>query len=1105
MCGLVGIWRRDGRQADLSAITAMLSSIGHRGPDGKNVWLGGRVALGHVRLSIIDLTEGSGQPMISPDESGVLAYNGEVYNYGEIREELEREGVHFRSSGDTEVVLQALHVWGPARSIERFDGMFAFAYFDRREGALWLGRDRIGIKPLIIAETGAELLFASEAKAVIAHPRMNSQVDRHALAKWIVARGRGPQRMLFAGVRELEPGCLWKITAKGVEKRRYFHVLTAVDVDRLARGAAVDPEVFVSSFSDHLKRSVRLHLESDVPLAAMCSGGVDSSLIAAYAKEQVGDIKAYVADVSWPGGEGAQAARVGRHLQIPVHRVKVDQSCFLNLWPQTVWHSDGPPTHPSDPALLAVAETCRSHGIKVLLTGEGSDELFGGYDFLRATYKSWCQLRSWRLLFAPRASKQILASAPFARMAAPTDPRLRNRLTVALDSEPLPQRLLDLLKDIEPDADRAFLAHSFYSLYDHLSWILHRHDRMGMAASMEMRVPFLENDMFDFAFHLPRRAKLQDGIGKWVVKRAAERVLPENIVYARKKGFPVPVSFSRGTQRLLIGGKLAELMDWSGEATDEIVNLLRRDGFLRFQVVGLELWARIFFGGEAPAALAEKLIAFAGDRVRRQGNRSRVRARGARRRPHVSPSQSLVRAGIRFFRRSVRQLTTAVRRPLRRLRGWALNSVAIIQRKAFRHVTFVGVTGSCGKTTTTRLVGAVLGSAGRCRIRAGSNSHNALIRNVLSVNASTKFCVQEVSGSWPGRIAVHCRVLKPQIGIVTTIGTDHYKNFRSLEATTASKRQLVELLPRTGIAILNADDPYVLAMAAKTSAQVVTFGKSAVADLRATEVSSAWPDRLALTVCYENHALRIRTRLVGEHWTTSVLAAITSGVVCGVNLQQCAQAIENFDPPFGRYSVHEKPGGPAYIFDHKAPFWTIATALAFVRIARAPRTTIVFGTISDYPGASGGRYRRVAREALQVADRVVFVGPRSGHVTRIKQVDAQDRLFAFETTHQASMFLAERTLPAELIFIKGSMAADHLERIMLSQLNQVVCWREGCGRHVGCHRCRCYRKPSAPPFRIVKGEPAVAAPLKPEPLIRPTATTPANSTEITTLEAESPG
>src|SRR5262245_4134019 len=174
------------------------------------------------------------------------------------------------------------------------------------------------------------------------------------------------------------------------------------------------------------------------------------------------------------------------------------------------------------------------------------------------------------------------------------------------------------------------------------------------------------------------------------------------------------------------------------------------------------------------------------------------------------------------------------------LRNWS----AIVHRKRMHHVTFIGVTGSCGKTTTAQLIGAVLSSSGQCRIGAGNNAHDAVIKTVKSVNASSKFCVQEVSGSRPGRIARHFRVLQPNIGIVTTIGSDHYTNYRSLQATAREKGRLVELLPRNGIAILNADDPSVLALASRTPAQVLTFGRSPDADLRATEISSVWPDRL---------------------------------------------------------------------------------------------------------------------------------------------------------------------------------------------------------------------------------------------------------------------
>jgi asparagine synthase (glutamine-hydrolysing) len=617
MCGLVGIWRHDGGEADRSEIDLMLTPIAHRGPDGAGMWQKGRVAFGHVRLTIIDLTEASGQPMLTADGLGVLAYNGEVYNYRELRIELEREGIKFRTSGDTEVVLQAIHHWGVEHSVKRFDGMFALAYWDARSRALWLARDKIGIKPLVVADTGIELIFASESKALLAHPRVRTRIDHHALARWILLSGLGPQQMLFAGHEAVEPGSIWKITERGIEKRQYYHALTAVDVDRLVNAARTDPASFVGQFRDLLKKSVALHLASDVPVAAACSGGVDSSLIAAFAKERLTDVKAYVADVPSKNGEGDQAEQVARHLDMPICRVVVNQTRFLELWPHTIWYGDGPSVLISDPALLAVAQKCRADGIKVLLTGEGSDELFGGYSFQQKTYDDWSRLHSWRRLFADTRLQERLASAPFHMTPGAATPVLRSRLTLALGAEKelLPQRFLSILAPVTPAADRAFLAHCLCNLYDYIPRILHRHDRIGMGASMEMRVPFLQNDLLDFAFHLPRRAKLHRGIGKWVVKQTAAEILPADTVYARKKGFPVSPKFPSGTERLLVGGALAELLAWPANVAQEIACSFV-SGHSIYHMVGLELWARMFFAGESPAALSEKLLALAADSTR---------------------------------------------------------------------------------------------------------------------------------------------------------------------------------------------------------------------------------------------------------------------------------------------------------------------------------------------------------------------------------------------------------------------------------------------------------------------------------------------------------
>jgi UDP-N-acetylmuramoyl-tripeptide--D-alanyl-D-alanine ligase len=419
----------------------------------------------------------------------------------------------------------------------------------------------------------------------------------------------------------------------------------------------------------------------------------------------------------------------------------------------------------------------------------------------------------------------------------------------------------------------------------------------------------------------------------------------------------------------------------------------------------------------------------------------------------------LRKSALEVFRKTAK----SARRTLKtRLLAWR----AIAKRLLNPRVIYVGVTGSCGKTTTTQLLGAVLSSAGECTIHVERNTVRALAKSVLSNGPSTKYAVHEVSGSCPGRVRQQTWFLRPQIGVITTIGGDHYKMYRNLEATAREKGKLAEALPKHGTLILNADDPNVRALAHRTRAHVITYGLSNNADFRGIEVSSEWPDRLALTVAHGNESIRIASKLVGEFWATSILAAVACGVCCGLDLRTCADAISRFEPAFGRCSVHQTPSGAAYIFDHKAPMWTIANSLAFLARARAPRKTIIFGTISDYPGSASQRYRRIAREALQVANRVVFVGPHSGHVGKLREGELRKRLFEFQTTYEAAEFMRPPALPGELILLKGSITTDHLERIMLSQFETVVCWKQGCGVMHGCPLCKHYRKPSPLPFGL---------------------------------------
>ncbi len=403
-----------------------------------------------------------------------------------------------------------------------------------------------------------------------------------------------------------------------------------------------------------------------------------------------------------------------------------------------------------------------------------------------------------------------------------------------------------------------------------------------------------------------------------------------------------------------------------------------------------------------------------------------------------------------------------------RIQVWTLSLLAMAKRAFNPRVTYIGVTGSCGKTTTAKLIGTVLASAGECHTNIDENGVLSVARGVLATRRSTKYSVHEICGAKPGKIHRQTRILRPQIGVITTVGRDHYKAYRTLAATAKEKGVLAEAVPRDGTVILNADDPNVRDMRPRCRGRVVTYGLSPDADVRGMDVSSVWPDRLTLTVTHGDQSIHIATRLVGEIWVPTVLAAIACGLICGLDLKTCAETIAGFEPHFGRYSVHQTPEGVIYVIDLKGVDWTIPASFAFLEQARASRKTVVLGTLSDYAANAGKKYRRVARDALKVADRVVFVGAQASHVERRREGEAQDRLFEFQTTQQAAEFVRQNSQPGELILLKGTITIDHLERIMLSHTDNVVCWRHRCGRMQSCEVCPDYRKPSPPPFGLVK-------------------------------------
>lgn len=381
--------------------------------------------------------------------------------------------------------------------------------------------------------------------------------------------------------------------------------------------------------------------------------------------------------------------------------------------------------------------------------------------------------------------------------------------------------------------------------------------------------------------------------------------------------------------------------------------------------------------------------------------------------------------------------------------------VSFVYRRTFRQPVFIGVTGSAGKSTTKDIMASILAlhlKKGR-KVQGSANGLMDVIRLILCTRHSDAYSIAEIATTGPGSLDRMLALFKPTVAVVTNIGGDHLSAFRSLDAIADEKGKLVRCLPSTGLAILNADDPRVLKMRSKFSGRSVTYGLSADAMLRADSVNAVWPNRLSMTVTWNGHTARVTTQLCGDHWVSAVLAALATGLALGVPLSVAVQAVAAVEPFEGRMSPVELNDGVTFIRDDwKAPLWTIAPTFEFMRQAFAKRKIIVMGTISDYGGDSSKRYVEVARQALAVADAVLFVGTRSSACLRAKK-DTADQLFAFPSLRNASTFLQSYLQPGDLVLLKGSTRPDHLERLIFARTIGVKCWRSDCGYMAFCNAC----------------------------------------------------
>ena len=396
-----------------------------------------------------------------------------------------------------------------------------------------------------------------------------------------------------------------------------------------------------------------------------------------------------------------------------------------------------------------------------------------------------------------------------------------------------------------------------------------------------------------------------------------------------------------------------------------------------------------------------------------------------------------------------------IRALAQRLERGIVPLVARAYRPLLARTRFVGVTGSCGKTTTKELIAAVLSRGGRTHRSFDSNNiFFSAARTVLETRPWDRNCVIELGANGPGSLEPSVRLVAPHVAVVTTIGLDHYKSFRGMDAAAAEKSRLVASVPQNGVAVLNRDDPRVMDMAPLCRGRVVSYGLDPAADVRGTIVRHRWPEPLMLRVRYGREEITVPTRLYGPHMATPILAALAAGVATGMTLADGAPGIEEAEPVFGRMSPLHTSDGVTFVHDHfKAPLWSMDAVVEFLAEAQARRTVLVVGTLSDYAGQARRKYEQLARRALDGIDQVVFCGRLARSHLRRLTAEYPERLHAFDDVRQAAVFLKDRVAAGDLVLLKGSLRADHLERISMEHTGVVRCWENQCGREVFCHQC----------------------------------------------------
>ncbi|HNV69414.1 MAG TPA: asparagine synthase (glutamine-hydrolyzing), partial [Candidatus Ozemobacteraceae bacterium] len=553
MCGIAGIFNLNGEPVSPVVLRKMTDAIAHRGPDGEGFYSDGFIGLGHRRLAIIDLSPAGHQPMLSRDGQVILSFNGEVYNFQELRVELEALGQHFRSRTDSEVVLNAWVEWG-ADCVRRFNGMFAFAIWDKREQALFLVRDRYGVKPLYYACWGQTFLFGSEQKAILTHPAARRELDKKALLEYFTFQNIFTDRTLLRGVRLLPPASMVRVELGSVRKpdiKRYW------DYCFREPEQPADLREYREELDRLIQQAVRRQLVTDVEIGSYLSGGMDSGTLTALAARELPYIKTFTCgfDLSSASGielafdERGKAEAMSARFKTEHYEMVLKAGDMERCLPRLAWHIEEPRVGQSYPNFYAAQ--LASKFVKVVLSGAGGDELFGGYPwryYRAAVCDDFEHYIDQYYVFWQR----LIPNTVIKKVFAPIWDDVKDVWTRDIF------RNVFLTHESKLERPEDYINHSLYfEAKTFLHGLLVIEDKLSMAHSLETRVPFLDNDLVDFAMKCPVTLKLNNlaevvrineneaankkgkyfqktNDGKQILRDVMKKYIPEEVVVADK-------------------------------------------------------------------------------------------------------------------------------------------------------------------------------------------------------------------------------------------------------------------------------------------------------------------------------------------------------------------------------------------------------------------------------------------------------------------------------------------------------------------------------------------------------------------------------------------